>query len=96
MTNIKNIFLQTGSLIKKRENKYYIEVQQKREKLTKNLLMGLIDLMTFLREIGMVSLKAERKAGKIVLESESDGVEVPPDNQSDDLVRDDSDNDSLR
>ena len=89
--------MQTGAVSKKRENKYYIEVQHKRDKLFKLLLTGVIDLMTFIREIGMVSLKAERRAGKVVLEeSDGAGVEVQPDNQGDELVRDDSDNDSLR
>ena len=83
-------------MTKKRENKYYVEVQQKRERLTKHLMTGLIDLMSFLREIGQVSLKAERKAGKVVLEIDSEGVQVQPDNPVQDLVRDDSDNDSLR
>ena len=59
-------------------------------------MTGLIDLMSFLREIGQVSLKAERKAGKVVLEIDSEGVQVQPDNPVQDLVRDDSDNDSLR
>ena len=85
-------------MTKKRENKYYIEVQNKRDRLFKLLMTGVIDLMTYIREIGLVSLKAERRAGKVVLE-ESDGAgvdEVQPDNQEEDLVRDDSDNDSLR
>ena len=91
-----NIFLQAGAVTKKPVNKYYIEVQQKRDLLTKHLATGLIDLMTFVREIGLVSLKAERKAGKVVLQKESDGVDVQPDDPSAELVRDDSDNDSLR
>ena len=91
-----NIFLQAGAVTKKPVNKYYIEVQHKRDLLQKHLATGLIDLMTFVREIGLVSLKAERKAGKVVLQKESDGVDVQPDDPSAELVRDDSDNDSLR
>ena len=68
----------------------------KRERLTKNFTSGLIDLATFLREIGQVSLKAERKAGKVVLEPEGERNQVQPDNPEEELVRDDSDNDSLR
>ena len=84
-------------MTKLREDKYYKAVQIKREQLTKNFLTGLIDLATFLREIGLVSLKAERKAGKVVLDIDCDrGDQVQPDNPDEELVRDDSDNDSLR
>ena len=56
----------------------------------KNLAKGRINLMTFLREIGLVSLKSERKRGKVVFEDEStEPARV-------DNGRDDSDNDSLR
>ena len=67
-----------------------VSVQQQRESLMKNLASGRICLMTFLREIGLVSLKCERKRGKVVFEDES----TEP--TRDDNGRDDSDNDSIR
>ena len=56
----------------------------------KNLALGRICLVTFLLEIGLLSLKIERKKGKVVFE---DSEKRPP--VTDD-ARDDSDNDSLR
>ena len=56
----------------------------------KNLALGRICLKTFLLEIGLLSLKIERKKGKVVFE---DSEKRPP--VTDD-ARDDSDNDSLR
>ena len=55
----------------------------------KNLALGRICLMTFLLEIGLLSLKIERKKGKVVFE---DSEKRPVTYEA----RDDSDNDSLR
>ena len=58
----------------------------------KNLAHGRIPLMTFLREIGSLSLKIERKRGKVVFEENS----AEPPVSDPDIARDDSDTDSLR
>ena len=58
----------------------------------KSLAHGRICLMTFLKEIGMLSLKIERKRGKVVFEDNS----AEPPVSDPDIARDDSDTDSLR
>ena len=81
-----------GAKTKKRIDQTVIAVQQQREDLMKNLAHGRISIMMFLREIGSLSLKMERKRGKVVFENNSARLPV----SETDNARDDSDTESLR
>ena len=81
-----------GVRTSKRDNPAYLRVQKQRETLQKNFQKGRIPLPEFMKKIGGLSLKSERKQGKEMFQTPEGTAPRLPCDQNE---RDDSDTDSL-